>query len=395
MAARMKSRTVEPGISRVKLPSGAEAFRVQVSGRKVGGKRHSKLVATYEQARAIKAAWLAGGGPAPGAEDLPAADPGQATVDDGWRAYVLSLATPRPNDGGPHQAEERAARAQQVKDAVRALCRDLADKPIAGVVAEDIRSFVAARRAPGGNIRGALERPGLRRHRPRAVAGCSPATIERDLRAFRAMLKKARPDFAFPVDVWPPEDLTRTRHLRPDEEAALYDDLALSAGPRFARLARLCLLAVCRQQDIRRLRRDQIRLAEHCLVLPGLGRKAKRVTVKPLSPEAQAIVEAQLSDIPADLDFVFGDPRTGQPYSRVHLTRVFRRSAHKIGRPDFHFHDQRHHGPTVAMNAGASLEVLKTLLDVTSEKMVRRYAQVLEPTARHYLDLIADHGSPA
>ncbi len=45
-----------------------------------------------------------------------------------------------------------------------------------------------------------------------------PSTINRDLRTIRAMLKKVGPEYRFPGGAIFPEDETRVRWLRPEEE---------------------------------------------------------------------------------------------------------------------------------------------------------------------------------
>src|SRR5688500_11983663 len=69
-------------------------------------------------------------------------------------------------------------------------------------------------------------------------------------------------------------------------------------------------------------------------------------------------------------DYVVANPRTGQPYSRVHISRCWRHAARECGLQDFTFHDLRHHGPTVAVNAGATTAVLQAMGGWKSAKMV-------------------------
>ena len=55
-------------------------------------------------------------------------------------------------------------------------------------------------------------------HQARLRAGAKPSTINRDLRTLRAILKTVRPDFRFPGAAFFPEDETRVRWLRQEEE---------------------------------------------------------------------------------------------------------------------------------------------------------------------------------
>jgi integrase len=50
-------------------------------------------------------------------------------------------------------------------------------------------------------------------------------------------------------------------------------------------------------------------------------------------------------------EYVFPGP-DGRPYSREQVGKIFRRAARAAGLKDFHFHDLRHHGATMALNKG-------------------------------------------
>jgi hypothetical protein len=64
----------------------------------------------------------------------------------------------------------------------------------------------------------------------RVRAGAKPATINRDMRTLRAMLKGARPDFRFPGAAFFPEDETRVRWLRPEEELLVLEPMPAPFG---------------------------------------------------------------------------------------------------------------------------------------------------------------------
>ena len=72
----------------------------------------------------------------------------------------------------------------------------------------------------------------------------------------------------------------------------------------------------------------------------------------------------------------------GRPYSRVHVGRVWRKAARAAGLQDFHFHDLRHHGATMALNAGYSAPIVMALGGWKTERMMRRYAAVTDKTLR-------------
>jgi integrase len=92
----------------------------------------------------------------------------------------------------------------------------------------------------------------------RLRCGTKASTINRDLCTIRAMLKRARPEFHVPAGVFFPEDETRVRWLRPEEEV-----LVLETMPSpFREIAKLAALTLMRLSEIRLLRRDMIHL-EH------------------------------------------------------------------------------------------------------------------------------------
>jgi hypothetical protein len=92
----------------------------------------------------------------------------------------------------------------------------------------------------------------------RTRGGTKPSTVNRDLRTIRAMLKRARPDFRFPAGAFFPEDETRFRWLRPDEEILVLEPMP---SP-FREVAKLAALTLMRQGEIRLLRREMVHLEQ-------------------------------------------------------------------------------------------------------------------------------------
>lgn len=79
----------------------------------------------------------------------------------------------------------------------------------------------------------------------------------------------------------------------------------------------------------------------------------------------------------------------GGPYSRAHISRVFRKAARAAGLRDFHFHDLRHHGATVALNKGYTPPIVMQLPGWKTERMMRRYAAMTDETLRAAADAVA------
>lgn len=141
-----------------------------------------------------------------------------------------------------------------------------------------------------------------------------------------------------------------------------------------------------RLSEIRRLRREDVRLEQGVVLLPRAKTGARPVV---LSQEAQALMRVQLAG--HDSAWAFPNP-DGRPYSRVHIGRVFRKASRAAGLRDFRFHDLRHHGTTMALNAGFTAPIVMALGGWKSERMMRRYAAVTDETLRRAAEAVAGNG---
>jgi integrase len=70
------------------------------------------------------------------------------------------------------------------------------------------------------------------------------------------------------------------------------------------------------------------------------------------------------------------------------VDRVFRR-ARGAGPRDFRFHDLRHHGATMALNAGFIAPIVMALGGWKTERMMRRYAAVTDQTLRSAAEAVS------
>jgi integrase len=107
--------------------------------------------------------------------------------------------------------------------------------------------------------------------------------------------------------------------------------------------------------ELRTLRREHVHLEQGVVLLPRAKAGARPVV---LSAEAQKILKGRLEAITGD--WIFPSP-DGRPYSRIHVSRVFRTAARGAGLQSFTFHDLRHHGATMALNAGFSAPIVQAL----------------------------------
>jgi integrase len=305
------------------------------------GRRTSVYCASYAEARTAERQLLEGFEADATRAALAGAAPAPLRLL--FERYVANLEARR-------KSADTIGRAVTTAKAVETLLPALLDEPVSRIGDRELYAFTQAR-----------------------AATAKPSTINRDLRTLRAMFKQARPEYRFPGGVFFPSDDTRVRWLRPEEELLVF---ALLPAP-FREIAKLAALTLMRQGEIRLLRREMVHLEQGVVLLPRAKAGARPVI---LSAEARKLLQGQLEAHPAS-DWIFPSP-DGTPYSRVHVSRVFRKAARSAGLKDFHFHDLRHHGATMALNAGFTAPIVMALGGWKSEAMMRRYAAVTDPTLR-------------
>ena len=201
-----------------------------------------------------------------------------------------------------------------------------------------------------------------------------------------------RPEFRLPRGAFAKQDATRVKWLAPDEELIVFATMQQATKPTkrlgiralpFAAMAKLAALTLMRLSEIRTLRREDVRLDQGVVMLPKAKAGARTVI---LSVEAQKILRHQLETHTSEWMFPSPDNR---PYSRVHISRVFRKAARASGLTDFHFHDLRHHGATMALNKGFAAPIVMQLGGWKSEAMMRRYAAVTDETLRKAAEAVS------
>jgi integrase len=260
-----------------------------------------------------------------------------------------------------------AYRARQTARLVGHALPQLLDRPVSEIGEADILAFVRARERDGHTVTVRVAGETTARREP-----IKPGTINRDLTTLRAAMKLVRPELRFPQGAFAKADDTRVRWLRPDEELTVLEPMP---SP-FREIAKVAALTLMRQGEIRMLRREHVHLEQGVVQLPR-AKAGARVVI--LSEAAQKIIRAQLEAHASE--WVFPNP-DGGPYSRVHVSRVFRKAARAAGLRDFRFHDLRHHGATMALNKGYTAPIVMALGGWKTEKMMRRYAAVTDETLR-------------
>jgi integrase len=372
------------------------------------GLRRAAFRSTKDEARDAEAELLRALKSEHGQAEQAAATP--ATLKQLFEYYVCDL---EARGKGP----DTIGRAVETAHVVERLMPELLARPVSRIGDAELFAFRNARLRDGKVVR---ERVGDEVRERRAPAKAS--TINRDLRTLRAMLKKARPDYRVPAGVFLPEDETRVRWLRPEEELLVLDTMR---SP-FREIAKLAALTLMRLSEVRLLRREYVHLEQGVILLPQAKAGARPVI---LSGEAQKILRGQLQGAGAaaeraaaaagklrakareagggattlevraeemerravalrESEWVFPGP-DGRPYERSYVGRVFRRAARAAGLRDFHFHDLRHHGATMALNKGFTAPIVMALGGWKTERMMRRYAAVTDMTLRAAAEAIS------
>jgi integrase len=174
------------------------------------------------------------------------------------------------------------------------------------------------------------------------------------------------------------EDNEQTRVLSSDEEK-LY---LLAASQPLQDIATLMLETGCRPEEIYRIRRENVQLAQGYLVNPfGKTKAAKRQI--PLSDAASAVLSKRLAAAKGDYLFPGRIPAGGKPEDAGPIVKV--NAAHtaavirsKVAR--FRLYDLRHTWATRMAMAGVDLVTLAAMLGHSKINMVLRYAH---PTQEH------------
>ncbi|MBA2656860.1 MAG: site-specific integrase [Tatlockia sp.] len=202
------------------------------------------------------------------------------------------------------------------------------------------------------------------------TTGVSPASVNRMLEVFRAILRKAHKDWGWlqsvPAFRMRKEDNRRIRWLTYTEANRLLIEL-----PEHLRdMAVFTLSTGLRQSNVTELKWVNVDLIRcHALVHPEDSKTGRALPV-PLNQDALDILTKQKGRHP---EYVF--TYKGHPITRCN-NHAWRKALNRAGIKDFRWHDLRHTWASWHVQNGTSLQELQQLGGWSSFEMVLRYAHL-------------------
>jgi integrase len=176
----------------------------------------------------------------------------------------------------------------------------------------------------------------------------------------------------------------RTRYLTAIELARLTDALAAHPDQQAVDIFRLCLLTGCRSGEAMKARWDDIQLAAGIWNKPGSTTKQKTTHIVPLSAPAKQLLARlrQRTNSP----WVF--PADSAPGHRVTVQKSWRAVCKAAKISELRVHDLRHSFASLAVNRGASLPLIGSLLGHATPVTSARYSHLFDTTQRATVESI-------
>lgn len=266
-----------------------------------------------------------------------------------------------------HRAHPATHRRYQVSSL--ALLRYFKDTPLDKVTPEDVERFKTTRSAEHKTARAG-------QRRKQTAKKLRPATVNRELACLKAMF-----NYAVKSDLPLRNPVSRVNFLKEQNEQTRvisYEEqeqyLAV-ATPLLSDIATLMLETGMRPEEVYRIRRENVRLADNCLFNPYGKTKAARRHIA-LTAAARAILARRMGDagvflFPCETDATRPIPKVNNAHDR----------AVRDGKiAPFRLYDLRHTWATRAAMSGIDLVTLAAMLGHSRIQMVLRYAH---PTQQH------------
>jgi len=266
-----------------------------------------------------------------------------------------------------HQAHPSTHRRYQVSSA--ALLRHFKDTPLDKIAPEDVERFKTTRSSEHKNARAGLKRK-------QTAKKLRPATVNRELACLKAMFNHAvKSDLPLRNPVsrvkFLKEQNEQTRVLSYEEQERYLE----VATPVLRDIATLMLETGMRPEEVYRIRRENVSLAENRLFNPYGKTKAARRLIA-ITAAARGILARRLVGAKGYLFRCESDATRPIPKANNAHDRAVRDG--KVA--PFRLYDLRHTWATRAAMSGIDLVTLAAMLGHSRIQMVLRYAH---PTQQH------------
>lgn len=166
------------------------------------------------------------------------------------------------------------------------------------------------------------------------------------------------------------------RYLTPEQLRYLLLTVRRSENPMLQHIVPFLIYTGARKREALDARWSDVDWRRKSWRIPKT--KSGKVRHVPLSKGALAVLSqlrpAPTLDGPRASEFIFANPRTGQPYVSIYYSWDTARQ--KAGLPDLRVHDLRHSFASFLVNAGRSLYEVQELLGHSDIKTTTRYAHL-------------------
>ncbi len=206
------------------------------------------------------------------------------------------------------------------------------------------------------------------------------STIDRELATLKAMFNMAIRDGK--ADNNPVkevkffrEDNKKERILTPEEIQRLLAECKGHLKP----IVQIALNTAMRLREILYLKWGNVDFNRNIIVVPKTNTKNKKVKKVPMN----GLVIETLQGVGRKSEYVFCDPKTGEPYHSIKTT--FSKALKRAGLEGVRFHDLRHTAASMMVESGVDLRTVQEILGVSSIAMVMRYTH---PTAEGKMNAV-------
>lgn len=170
------------------------------------------------------------------------------------------------------------------------------------------------------------------------------------------------------------EDIRDEHGVKIGERARLMKALAHPRTPLYVRqMVLLALNTGLRRGEIFKLRWENVSLAGNLITVRAVSAKSNRTRHVPLNETARRVL-LELDPVRHISGFVFVNPDTGKPFTRIHNSWVNLRQLARL--EDFRLHDCRHDFASRLVQAGVPLAEVRDLLGHSTIRLTERYAHV-------------------